>query len=190
MRTRLLLVLPVVLTAHAGRRVPGPPPPQDAADTVALAVRRVASSVGEVRSGLDVLRRAASNEADTAVLARATSLRLACEAMSNTIAAQVPMLCRHCLEQARQQPVDAYRAYLPTLQHAGRHCAATIAELRGQGAPAPAASRLRRQAVPIGEQLVPIIATYEQRLSAVRVALGWAPPPAPPASAAPARPRG
>ena len=181
MRARFLLILPALFAVHNGGGAP-PPRRQDASDSVALAIQRVGFAVAHVKTRMDLLRRAAGNDPDSSVLDRATELRAACEAMAGTAAAQSPLLCRHCLEQERQAPIDAYRAYLPSLERAGRHCATTIVQLR-QSTGAGAARRLRHEAVPIGDQLVEAFVLYERHLYAVRVAFGWAPP----ASTAPAR---
>src|SRR5262245_14209639 len=159
----------------------GPPPParQESADSVSAAVQRIAFAVGQARSGIELLRRASGNDTDAGVVQSAVHLRSVCETLAATVETQSKVLCRHCLEQERQAPIDAYREYLPSLERAGRQCASTTAQL-ARGSTADAARRIRRQAVPIGERLVAVLVPYEQRLGAVRVAFGWAPPPAAP----------
>jgi hypothetical protein len=177
MRVGLVFILPALLAVSIDGGPTVPPPRQGAPDTVVLAIQRVGFAVGEVKSRMDLLRLSAGNDPDSAVLGSAARLRDACEALAATAVAQGSVLCSHCLEQERQAPIDAYRAYLPSLERAGKHCAARIVQLR-QGA--GAANHLRQEATAISHQLVEAIIPYEQRLNAVRVAFGWAPPPTAP----------
>ena len=150
--------------------------PRTAYDSTVLGLRRIGQAVAEVKTAMDAFRRA-SIEPDGVMLERAALLRAKCRALTTTAEQQGRRLCRTCVGREQRTSLDAYRAYLPSLQRVAQQCATTITRLgSGQGV-AGAATRLRRESRNISNRIVEGLVPYEQRLTAVRVAFGWAPTP-------------
>jgi hypothetical protein len=139
-------------------------------DLVAAIGRRVA----DVRSSLELFRRAVFNSTDAEVLSTAARFRIRCHALDSAALVVPRKMCRHCAERSVQSALDGYRAILPSVSRVGAECATRLARLsRG----ARAAERLRRNVRVVGNAIVEGLVPYERRLQILRVAAGWVGPP-------------
>lgn len=148
------------------------PPPRTAYDSTVYAITALGTRVAEVRSGIELLRRAAFNEPDGSVLERADLMRTRCREMAAAAERGQQFICRGCQAPNVQGVLDAYRSQLPAVARLARSCAARLEQLRG-GEPAAAAAALRGEARPLSARLAEGLRPYEQRLEAVRRAFGW-----------------
>lgn len=192
-------MIPVLLALLAQTQQPGRPPanqapapapsamqsvrlqptsrqPSTPYDTTVAAIRRVGLSVAEVKSSLEMFRRATAREPNAIVVERAAALHGKCQAMARTASAESPLLCRGCVEGERRAALERYRAYLSSVARVGNQCAATIARQRRSASTDLAAARLKGEARGIGDAIVAGLVPYEQRLDAVRRAFGWSAP--------------
>jgi len=145
-----------------------------ALDSSKAAVTQVADKVADVRSALDVYRRAVFNGTDADVVSMASYLGTACHGVDSTAVRAARMVCRRCAFQAKLQAAfDDYRAGLPALGRAGAQCASRIVRLARGAQPAKG---LRRDVRVIGNPLVEALRSYERRLHVVLVNLNAVPP--------------
>jgi len=172
------MVLGVLLVAAALWQQPGravvPVPGQrgSAFDSTRDLVAEVGRSVADVRSALELFRRAVFNSPDAEVLNTAAGFRLQCRSLDSTAAAAARKVCRSCAERAVQSALSDYRAVLPSVSRVGGQCAARLArDSNGERA----AERLRRDVRVVGNAIVEGLVPYERRLQTLRVAAGWAP---------------
>lgn len=142
-------------------------------DSSVRAVTDVGTRVAEVRSAYDQYRRAVFNEADGAIVERATVFRTRCTALAASARlAQRNIVVTRVAPQLRT-PLLRYREYLPTLAQVGDQCAARTLRLRGRGSEAAAATAMRADIRNEGNRVVAGLMPYEARLQDVRVAMGW-----------------
>jgi len=144
-----------------------------ALDSSRAAIAHMADRVADVRSALDVYRRAVFNGTDADVLNMAAFLANACHGMDSVAVVTVRKVCRRCAFQPEvQSAFDGYRQVIPAVGRTGAACAARLARLaRG---PAPAKG-LRDEVRVIGNPIVTVLMKYEERVHAVLVALNAAP---------------
>jgi len=133
-------------------------------DTTKAVVGLVGKPIAEVRSALDVYRRAVFNGTDDEVLHNADYLRTSCEAVDSAAKRNVTRVCRHCAAGDVQAAFDRYRQMLPSLSSGAGRCAARLWRLeRGPDA----AKRLRQDVRVIGNPLIMTLRGYEARLTVV-----------------------
>jgi hypothetical protein len=181
------LILAVALLQQPGRETPAAR--QAAFDSSNAALRHVGAPVAEVKSALDVYRRAVFNGTDDEVRHNADYLRTSCRAVDSVAKVMEGKVCRHCAAPDVQSAFDGYRRMLPSLSRGAARCAARVAQLqRGEDA----AKRLRRDVRDIGNPLILTLRGYEARLAVLLRALnvtGTAPPrPGPLPQPGPGRP--
>jgi hypothetical protein len=145
-----------------------------ALDSSRAAIAHMADRVADVRSALDVYRRAVFNGTDAEVLSMAAFLRNACHGMDSVAGPTVRKVCRRCAFQREVQAAfDGYRQAIPAVGRAGAGCVTRLTQLARRPAPAKG---FRDEVRAIGNPIVSALMTYEQRLHAVLVALNAAPP--------------
>jgi len=164
------LVLAALVLQQPG---PRPSPAANAArlaafDTSRAVLGEVGRAVGQVKSGIDVYRRAVFNGPDEEVLHNADFLRGACAGVDSVARRAVGRICRRCAEADVQQAFDGYRQMLPTLARGTARCAAQLWQLE-QRHDGPA--RLRHDVRVIGNPLVATLRYYEARLGVLLQAL-------------------
>jgi hypothetical protein len=145
-------------------------------DSTKAVLRTVGRPIAEVRSALDVYRRAVFNGTNQEVLANAEYLRSSCQAAETAARQAAPRVCRHCAESRAQAAFDGYRLMLPSLRRGMGQCATRLGQLQKAGEPA---KRLRDDVRVVGNPLIATLRGYEARLAEVRQALNIAAPPAP-----------
>ncbi len=144
-------------------------------DTTVAAIRRVAVSVAEVKSGLEVFRRAAAREQSAIVVERASALEGKCQAMARVVVEEARRMCRTCVSGERLTALERYRTYLASVARVGTQCARTLGAERRDRTVDQAAAGLKRQRRTLSDRIVAGLVPYEQRLAAVRQTFGWAP---------------
>lgn len=151
----------------------------EAFDSSRAVIGHVGSPVAEVKSALDVYRRAVFNGTEAEVLHNADYLRTSCQAVDSVAKLMETRICRHCATRDVQPALDGYRQMLPSLSRGAARCAARLWELERA---AGAAKRLRHDVRDIGNPLILTLRGYEARLSVLLKALNAAPagPPATP----------
>ena len=171
------MIVRVLLVAAALWQQPGratvPVPGQRAAafDSTRGLVAQVGQRVADVRSALELFRRAVFNSPDAEVLNTAAGFRLRCQSLDSVAAIAAQKVCRSCAARAVQTAVNGYRAVLPSVSRVGAQCATRLARLsRGERA----AEQLRRDVRVVGNAIVEGLIPYERRLQTLRVAAGWA----------------
>jgi hypothetical protein len=148
---------------------------QAAFNSSKAAVAGVAGRVAEVKSALDVYRRAVFNGTDAEVLANSEYLRRSCLDVDLAAVQAARRICRGCAAADVDAGFDGYRAGLPALRGMSGRCAARLGQLaRGQNA----AKRLRAEVRAIGNPIVLELRDYERRLDRLMQSLN-ANPPAP-----------
>lgn len=169
-------MLPVFLLSLAFVQQPRPTP-ATAFDSTKDAISAMGRAVADVKSGLDVYRRAAFNSPSGDLLFAADYLFRACRTLE-VVAKQTPQrLCPRCGDRAFQSALADYRAVMPEVSRTGARCASQLGRLtRSQDS--TAAHGLRRAVRVITDEIVRGLMPYERGLAAVRVAAGWAPSPA------------
>jgi hypothetical protein len=133
------------------------------------AIIDVGRGVAEMRSAHDALRRAVFNSPDAVVVQRAHQMRESCRALTTVAAAAALHVCRSCFSTAVQPAMSAYRGVLPEVGRVGTRCASQLD--RALRAPDSAAA-LRRDIWSLATTVVNGLFPYEERLLAVRRALG------------------
>lgn len=156
----------------------------EAVDSVVSAVTHIGAAVAEVKSSLELYRRAAFNEPAGALLQWAGRFSRSCQELAQAVERHQGKLCRSCLPSQAQRAVDGYRGYMPALARMGRQCSTRVQRVSASTPADSVPARLRREARPIGNSIVEGLRPYEAHLQEVRVAFGWERPPT-----APARPR-
>jgi hypothetical protein len=181
------IVLALALLQQPGHETPAARAARLAAfDTSKAAMSHLGVPVAEVKSALDVYRRAVFNGTDDEVQHNADYLRTSCQAVDSVARLVVAKVCRHCAAPDAQAAFDRYRQDLPSLSRGAARCAARI-RLAERGA--DAAKRLRRDVRDIGNGLILTLRAYEARLAVLRNALNLTHTTRPPASRpGPARP--
>jgi hypothetical protein len=157
-------------------RTANPDHPATPYDSTVAAIREVGAKVADVKSYLELYRRAAFNDPSGVVLQNADLFRNSCRALAEETDSGRHVLCRHCLSADAQRAVERYRAYLSSLAQLGRQCAARMVQVRGGSNGAAAVERLRREARPMSARIVAGLTPYEARLREVRIAFGWESP--------------
>jgi hypothetical protein len=178
----LLLAAALQVPQAAPRATPLPAAPRSASpayDSVVSAVSQIGVAVAEVKSGLELYRRASFNEPDGELLRWAEQFGRSCRQLTQTVERQQPKLCSNCLPTDAQRAIDRYRAYMPTLARMGRDCGTRLQRTSASTPADSVPARLRRDARPVGNKVVEAIRPYEDRLQQVRIAFGWQPPPTP-----------
>ncbi len=143
-------------------------------DSTTALVVAVGQGVAEVKSNLDLFRRAVFSGPDGDVLTAASSFEQHCHQLQAAALAASRKVCRHCGSSDVQRALEGYRRTMPALARSGASCSARISRLLVARSQHDAASALRRDVRPIGNQLVEAIRPYENRLHALREATGWA----------------
>jgi hypothetical protein len=154
-------------------------------DSTTAQVVTVASGVAEVKSSLDLFRRAVFNGPDGDVLMSAGAFAQHCQHLQAEALDAVRKVCRHCGSPEVQRALEGYRRAMPGLARGGASCSARISRLLGAPAQHDAAAALRRDVRVIGQTIVDAVVPYEERLHVLREAAGWAHAAAPPATRAP-----
>lgn len=156
------------------------------ADTAALAASRqaisqVGFSVAEVRSALELFRRAVFNGTLPETVERAQVLQRRCSELETSVRAARAVICPRCFRPSAQPSVDRYRGGLPDVAQLGTRCAGLVARrLRAD----PTGGAVKRDVRTVTQMIVAGLQPYEDRVHALRVALGLEAPSQP---AAPAR---
>jgi hypothetical protein len=181
------IVLAVALLQQPGHETPSARAARLVAfDTSKAAMSHVGASVAEVKSALDVYRRAVFNGPDDEVLHNSDYLRTSCQAVDSVARRMAANVCRHCAAPDAQAAFDGYRQMLPSLSRGAARCAARIWQLEHAS---DAAKRLRHNVRDIGNPLILTLRAYEGRLAVLRRALNLVGAPQPAARrAAPVRP--
>ena len=180
------VVLAVALLQQPGHETPAARAARLAAfDSSKAAIGHVGAPVAEVKSALDVYRRAVFNGTDEEVLHNADYLRTSCQQVDSVARRMAAKVCRHCAAPDAQAAFDGFRQVLPALSRGTARCAARVWQL--ERAP-DAAKRLRHDVRDIGNGLVLTLRSYETRLAVLRKALNMTPAPTPPGRPGPARP--
>jgi hypothetical protein len=162
----------------APRAVASPQQPSAGWDSTRALVGSVGMGVAEVRSALELFRRAVFNAPDGEVLSTADMFHTRCHALDSVSVSAARKVCRSCASKSVQDALNGYRAVLPAVGRVGARCAQQLTRLlRGAGA----AQRLRHDVRVIGNPIVAGLIPYERRLETLRKAAGWAPPRARPA---------
>ena len=160
------------------------PATRPSTDTSAIAVSRqtitdVGMSVAEVRSALDLFRRAAFNSPNSVAVERAQVLRRRCAELEAAARAARTRICRACFAPDVQPAIERYRGGLVGTAQLGARCAGVLARrLRAD----PAGTAARSDARSVSELITRGLLPYEAHVHGVRVALGLevaAPQPAP-----------
>jgi hypothetical protein len=173
------VVLAIALLQQPGHETPAARAARLAAfDTSKAAMSHVGAPVAEVKSALDVYRRAVFNGTDEEVLHNADYLRTSCEAVDSVARQMVAKVCRHCAAPDAQAAFDGFRQTLPSLSRGAARCAARVRQLERA---TDAAKRLRHDVREIGNPLILTLRAYEARLAVLRKALNLAPAQRPPA---------
>jgi hypothetical protein len=173
------MILRVLLVAAALWQQPGratvrlPGTQRTAFDSTRDLVATIGQRVADVRSSLDLFRRAVFNSTDAEVLNTAAGFRLSCRSLDSAASVGARKVCRSCAERSVQSALNGYRAILPSVSRVGAQCATRLARLsRGERA----AGQLRRDVRVVGNAIVEGLVPYERRLQVLRVAAGWASP--------------
>ncbi|HXY69016.1 MAG TPA: hypothetical protein VEH62_06170 [Gemmatimonadales bacterium] len=177
------MILPVLLAFSFLQRPISETPAARAArleafDSSKAALHNVGMPIAEVKSALDVYRRAVFNGTDQEVLDNARYLRASCLATDTTARRMIGQVCRHCARGEVQAAFDGYRQMLPTLRRGMQQCAGRLSQLeRGSDA----AKQLRHDVRAVGNPLVTTLRFYEARLGALLKVLNitHSPPPPP-----------
>ncbi len=144
-------------------------------DSSRSAVSHLADRVADVKSGLDLFRRAVFNGTDAEVMSAADGFWTRCQALDSVAALTYRTVCSRC---AFQQPVrvalDGYRQVVPSVRRAGARCAARISQLARRR---DAAKELRREVRDIGNPIIIAFIGYERRLSVLLKSLNASPAP-------------
>ena len=170
-----LVLAALVLQQPAPRPAPATVAARQAAfDTTKAVVGEVGRAVGQVKSGLDVYRRAVFNGADEEVLHNADYLRAACVGVDSVARHAVGRICRRCADADAQRAFENYRLMLPDLGRGMARCAAQLWKLeRRPDGP----KRLRQDVRVIGNPIVATLRYYEAKLAVVLQALHITPAP-------------
>jgi hypothetical protein len=168
------MLTPSIILAVAWLQQPGPETPaaraarQAAFDTSTATLTQVGTPVAEVRSALDVYRRAVFNGTDAEVLTNSQYLWASCRAVDSVARVAEKKLCRRCAARDVQAAFDSYRQGLPSLSRGTARCAMQLGRLANGR---DAAKLLRRDVRDIGNALILTLRSYEARLAVVRQAL-------------------
>ncbi len=156
--------------------VPPRPAPQTPYDSTVEGIIDLGTKVAELKSALELYRRAAFNEPTGTVLERAEVFGNSCRTLVTSVTRTQGLLCRSCLPRTAQDAINAYRAYLPTLSRLGQQCSARLRQLRSGASSDTAAARLRAETRPMSDRITEGLRPYEARLLAVRREFGWEQP--------------
>lgn len=181
----LLAQQPGVAPPPPGSVAPGPPP-RTAFDSTVRLITDLGTRVAEVRSAVDLLRRAAYNEPDGTVRERVGLTEAKCRALAAAAEEARLRMCRTCTSATVRPPLERYRAQLPRVAALGRRCALRMGQLRATRSPG-AAAEARREGRAYARTIAAGLRAYEDRVAEIRQAFGWAPPPT---RTAPTRRRG
>ena len=130
-----------------------------------------------MRTAHDALRRAVFNFPDAVVIERGQEMRQRCQDLTAMARAATGRLCRTCYSASIQPSINGYRAGLTDVGQVGTRCANQMGQSLRAQKPAEA---VRRNIWALGQTLVAGMVPYENRLRAVRQALGLTGEPARP----------
>jgi hypothetical protein len=174
------MILPVVMLAAALGQQPARAPAQApdkrrlaAFDTTGAAVTAVGDRVAEVKSALDLFRRAVFNAPDAEVLGTADLFAQRCHGLDSTATAASRRICRSCVAAKVNAALGGYRQIMPAVARTGARCASRLRQLLVGPS---AGKRLRADVRNVGNAVVAGLVPYEQRLRVLREALGAVPP--------------
>jgi len=142
-------------------------------DSTVAVLSDIGTKVAEVRATYELYRRAAFNDPNGALVARARLYQTNCRALSAAIEKGERHICRSCLPHDPQTTIDQYRAHLPALRTVARQCATRIDRLLARGDESVVASAMRADARTEGDRLVAGLRPYEAQVTNVRRAMGW-----------------
>lgn len=175
------LVLVVALLLPQRPVAQRPVPPASSRDSAINATRQaitdVGRSVADLRTAHDALRRAVFNFPDAVVIERGQGMRQRCQDLTAMARGAAGRVCRNCFSAAVQPSINGYRAGLPNVEQVGTRCASQLAQFLRAQKPAEA---VRRNIWAVGRTVVEGMVPYENRLHAVRQALGLTDLPARP----------
>jgi hypothetical protein len=170
----ILSLAAVLLQQPLAARTQAPPGTMPFDSTTKL-ITSTGRSIADVKSALEMYRRAVFNGSDADVLDASTTLRLRCHSLDSAAVFAARRVCRRCTQPNVQPPLDRYREIMPAVASVGSRCAARLASLLRKPAPG-AARQLRSDVRVVGNAIVTGLIPYERRLQALREATGWAPP--------------
>ena len=139
-------------------------------DTTRELIIDVGRRVADVRTGIELYRRAAFNSPDGELLEDANIFARSCRDLAETAERARRSMCRQCLSPTAQRATEGYRAYLPALARMARDAEARVRQLAARDS---GAARLRRDVLPANNRIVAGLRPYEARLHQVREAFGW-----------------
>jgi hypothetical protein len=144
-------------------------------DSSTAAVSHLADRVADVKSGLELFRRAAFGGTDDELISAADGFWIRCHALDSVAVLTYRTVCTRCAFQPPvQRALNGYREIVPSVGRAGAGCASRIAQLSRRP---DAAKQLRREVRDIGNPIVGALIGYERRLSVLLVALNAKPAP-------------
>lgn len=174
------MILPVLTLVLALAQQPTRAPAQSSEQrrlaafaATGAAVAAVGDRVAEVKSALDLFRRAVFNAPDGEVLSTAELFRSRCHAMDSVATGAPRRICRNCAASRVNAALGGYRQIIPGVARTGARCAARLGQLSRGANPV---KRLRAEVRTIGNAIVAGLVPYEQRLQVLREALGAVPP--------------
>jgi hypothetical protein len=171
----LLAALQVPAATPAARpgSATGPGTPYD---STAAAIVTMGYRVGYVRGALGQLRLIVFNQ-PTNIVSGAERTRQRCQDLERSAPEEGRRLCRSCLTASAQAAVERYRRRMEPLRALGAECARMLEPLAAGRGPV-AVDRARRTVAEVNARAEAALRLYEGDLALVRVAFGWAAPPA------------
>ncbi len=146
-------------------------------DTTTATIGAVSDRVADVKSALDLFRRAVFNAPDGEVMITAEMFRARCHSLDSVAAAAPKRVCRSCAAPRVNAALSGYRRVMPVVARTGARCASRLERLANGP---DGAKGLRREVRSIGNGIVAGFVPYERQLQVLTEALGVAPPrPAP-----------
>ncbi len=174
-------MLPVLLLSLTLLRPPGGasaaiqnPTPFDSTRHLII---QVGEAVADVKTGLELYRRAVFNSTASDITVTAFYLGRACRTLDLQARLAQRRVCRRCADAPLQRALEGYREAMPMLARMGTRCADRLERL-SSGPDSSAARALKRNVRAISDLVIAGIVPYEQRLAVVRVRAGWARPQA------------
>ncbi len=146
---------------------------QAAFDTTGATVREIGDRVADVKSGLELFRRAAFNGPDGEVLSAAELFGARCRSLDSAATAAPRKICRTCAAPKVNAAFAGYRQAMPDVARTGARCASRLRQLSARS---DGAKELRRDVRNISAAIVAGLTRYEARVQTLREALGTVPP--------------
>lgn len=175
----LAALLVGVCPAAVAQDLPARSDPRTPYDSTVAQIAALGTRVAEVRTAIDLYRRASISEPAGIVEERADRVQARCAAMAEAAERARRAICRGCVRPSARPALEGYREQLASVSQVGRRCVGRLAQLRA----APPSRALREEARPLARRIVEGLRGYEARLRELRDAMGWAAP-----AVAPARP--